>query len=99
VPPIRGRRGRPRRRPRELFADRGYDYDIHRRRRRLESGSATHHDPARPLTSKPLTMHEVVSAAIPPRERERSRSLVQAAELAVTTDSKVIEQVGGRAHV
>jgi hypothetical protein len=30
VPPIRGRRGRPRRRPRELFADRGYDHDIYR---------------------------------------------------------------------
>jgi hypothetical protein len=28
VPPIRGRRGRPRRRPREPFADRGYDHDI-----------------------------------------------------------------------
>ena len=27
VPPIRGRRGRPRRKPRELFADRGYDHD------------------------------------------------------------------------
>ena len=25
VPPIRGLRGRPRRKPRELFADRGYD--------------------------------------------------------------------------
>jgi hypothetical protein len=34
VPPIRGRRGRPRRRPRELFADRGYDHDIYRRRLR-----------------------------------------------------------------
>jgi transposase len=31
VPPIRGRRGRPRRRPRELFADRGYDHDKYRR--------------------------------------------------------------------
>jgi transposase len=31
VPPIRGRRGRPRRRPRELFADRGYDFDKYRR--------------------------------------------------------------------
>jgi len=31
IPPIRGRRGRPRRRPRELFADRGYDYDKYRR--------------------------------------------------------------------
>jgi transposase len=30
VPPIRGRRGRPRRRPRELFADRGYDQDKYR---------------------------------------------------------------------
>ena len=34
VPPIRGRRGRPRRRPRELFADCGYDHDIYRRRLR-----------------------------------------------------------------
>ena len=32
MPPIRGRRGRPRRRPRELFADRGYD--IYRRQLR-----------------------------------------------------------------
>jgi transposase len=31
VPPIRGLRGRPRRRPRRLFADRGYDYDKYRR--------------------------------------------------------------------
>jgi hypothetical protein len=30
VPPIRGRRGLPRRRPRELFADRGYDHDTYR---------------------------------------------------------------------
>ena len=34
VPPIRGRRGRPRRRPRELFADRGYDHDVYRRQLR-----------------------------------------------------------------
>jgi transposase len=34
IPPIRGRRGRPRRRLRELFADRGYDHDIYRRQRR-----------------------------------------------------------------
>jgi transposase len=34
VPPIRGRRGRPRRRPRELFADRGYDHDKYRRQLR-----------------------------------------------------------------
>ncbi|MGW6216733.1 IS5 family transposase [Streptomyces sp. NPDC055109] len=31
IPPIRGLRGRPRRRPRQLFADRGYDYDTYRR--------------------------------------------------------------------
>jgi transposase len=31
VPPIRGPRGRPRRRPRELFADRGYDHNKYRR--------------------------------------------------------------------
>jgi transposase len=34
ISPIRGRRGRPRRRPRELFADRGYDHDIYRRQLR-----------------------------------------------------------------
>ncbi|WP_373297158.1 IS5 family transposase [Streptomyces brasiliensis] len=31
VPPVRGRRGRPRRRPDRLYADRGYDHDKHRR--------------------------------------------------------------------
>ncbi|MDQ1015174.1 hypothetical protein QFZ43_001723 [Streptomyces afghaniensis] len=31
IPPIRGKRGRPRRRPQELYADRGYDRDCYRR--------------------------------------------------------------------
>jgi len=31
VPPVRGRTGRPRRRPRTLVADRGYDHDKYRR--------------------------------------------------------------------
>ncbi|GHC84361.1 hypothetical protein GCM10010349_69330 [Streptomyces flavofungini] len=31
VPLIRGLRGRPRRRPRRLYADRGYDFDKYRR--------------------------------------------------------------------
>src|SRR5690606_27893279 len=31
VPPIRGRRGRPARRPRRIYADRGYDHDKYRR--------------------------------------------------------------------
>ena len=30
IPPVRGRRGRPRRRPDSLYADRAYDYDIYR---------------------------------------------------------------------
>ena len=30
VPPIRGKRGQPLRRPRHLYADRGYDHDIYR---------------------------------------------------------------------
>lgn len=34
VPPIRGQRGRPRRRPREVYGDRGYDSNPHRRRLR-----------------------------------------------------------------
>jgi transposase len=31
IPPIRGRRGRPKRRPRQEFADRGYNHDKYRR--------------------------------------------------------------------
>ncbi|WP_326615071.1 IS5 family transposase [Streptomyces scopuliridis] len=31
VPPVRGLRERPRRKPRRLYADRGYDYDKYRR--------------------------------------------------------------------
>lgn len=31
VPPIRGRRGRPRSKLQRLYADRGYDYDKYRR--------------------------------------------------------------------
>jgi transposase len=31
IPPIRGTRGRPRRKPRQLDADRGYDFDKYRR--------------------------------------------------------------------
>jgi transposase len=34
VPPVRGKPGRPRRRPRELYADRGFDSDPHRGRLR-----------------------------------------------------------------
>lgn len=30
IPPVRGRRGHPRRKPHSLFADRGYDHDIYR---------------------------------------------------------------------
>ncbi|MBY8851854.1 IS5 family transposase, partial [Saccharothrix sp. MB29] len=32
VPNVRGRRGRPRRRPKTVYADRGYDHDNYRRR-------------------------------------------------------------------
>ena len=31
IPPVRGRRGRPRRRPEAVYADRGYDHDKYRR--------------------------------------------------------------------
>ncbi|MHA6797408.1 IS5 family transposase (plasmid) [Pseudonocardia bannensis] len=36
VPPVRGRRGRPRRRPEKLYADRAYDFDTYRRRVRAK---------------------------------------------------------------
>src|SRR6201993_3725710 len=31
IPPVRGRRGRPRQRPDAVYADRGYDHDKYRR--------------------------------------------------------------------
>jgi IS5 family transposase len=34
IPPIRGTRGRPLRKPKVIYADRGYDSDSHRRRLR-----------------------------------------------------------------
>jgi transposase len=34
LPPVRGKVGRPRRRPKRLSADRGYDHDSHRRQLR-----------------------------------------------------------------
>jgi IS5 family transposase len=40
VPTVRGRRGRPRRRPKTVYADRGYDHDKYRRRLRAR-GIAT----------------------------------------------------------
>ena len=36
VPPIRGKRGQPLRRPRRIYADRGYDHDVYGRVRRLQ---------------------------------------------------------------
>jgi transposase len=55
VPPVRGRVGRPRRRPERVTADRGYDHDSYRRelrrrgigseiaRRKTEHGSGLGH--------------------------------------------------------
>ena len=34
IPPVRGRRGRPRKRPDAVYADRGYDHDKYRRQAR-----------------------------------------------------------------
>ncbi len=34
IPPVRGKPGRPRQRPEELYADRGYDADPHRQKLR-----------------------------------------------------------------
>ena len=36
IPPVRGRRGRPRHRPDALYADRGYDHDKYRRQARTK---------------------------------------------------------------
>ena len=48
VPPVRGRRGHPRRRPKRLYADRAYDSDPQRkklRRRRIEPVIARRNEP------------------------------------------------------
>jgi hypothetical protein len=37
IPSVRGRRGRPRRRPDVLYADRGYDHDKYRRQVRASA--------------------------------------------------------------
>jgi transposase len=36
IPPVRGRRGRPRRRPEELYGDRAYDHDKYRKKVRAK---------------------------------------------------------------
>jgi len=36
TPPVRGRRGQPRRRPDAIYADRGYDHDKYRRQVRAK---------------------------------------------------------------
>jgi hypothetical protein len=36
IPPVRGRRGRPRQRPDRVYADRGYDHDKYRRQVRAK---------------------------------------------------------------
>jgi len=46
VPPIRGRRGRPLRRPKHLYADRGYDHEVYRDKvRRVPDRPAPHPGP------------------------------------------------------
>ena len=37
IPPVRGRRGRPRRRPEKVYADRGYDHDKYRKQVRARA--------------------------------------------------------------
>jgi len=49
IPPIRGIRGRPRRRPDQLYADRGYDSDPHRQALRQRS--------IQPLIARRYTEH------------------------------------------
>jgi transposase len=49
IPPIRGKRGRPRRRPKTLIADRGYDSEPHRRTLRALA--------IRPMIAKRNTSH------------------------------------------
>jgi transposase len=49
IPPVRGRVGRPRRRPERLVADRGYDHDSHRRQLRARG--------IRPLIARRKTSH------------------------------------------
>lgn len=49
IPPVRGKRGRPRRRPEVVLADRGYDHDRYRKQVRALG--------ARPLIARRGTEH------------------------------------------
>ena len=64
IPSIRGRRGRPRNRPRRLFADRGYDYDKYRN---LLRGERDHTDdrPARVPHMVPVSARSAGSSNVP----------------------------------
>jgi transposase len=64
VPPIRGKRGRPLRRARRIYADRGYDHDIYRGRsapgavrRRRQQGERTLAEPAVDPGPEPCSVH------------------------------------------
>ncbi|EKX68091.1 transposase, IS4 family [Streptomyces ipomoeae 91-03] len=62
--PVRGKRGRPRRKPRTLYADRGYDYDIYRRRLRERGITPKTARRGRPHGSGPGKVRWVAESAI-----------------------------------
>ena len=59
IPPVRGRRGRPRRRPEAVYADRGYDHDKYRKQvRKKDITPGDRPPPARPFhTQQPRQTH------------------------------------------
>ena len=65
IPPVRGRRGRPRQRPDRVYADRGYDHDKYRKQVRAEGHHARSSPAAAPNTAPGLgTYRWVVEQSI-----------------------------------
>ncbi|EMD24681.1 Mobile element protein [Amycolatopsis azurea DSM 43854] len=107
IPPVRGRRGRPRRRPQRLYADRAYDHDKYRKlvraagitpliaRRGQEHGSGL--GVHRWVVEGAFAFTALVPASThpmgDPRRHPRSLSSPSAAPSSAGTDSKPTQSV------
>src|SRR2546428_8346913 len=77
VPPVRGKVGRPRRRPERLLADRGYDHDKYRRelrQRRIKPGDRAPPDRAR-LRPRPRPLGRRAHLRLAPQLQATTRPL------------------------
>jgi hypothetical protein len=86
VPPVRGKKGRPRRRPERLTADRGYDYPKYRRRLRQRGIRPEIARANRPSTAPGLAVTAGSSSA--PSPGSTNSNGYSSATTAATTSTK-----------